>query len=64
MGVLVAYISKFGLLTVAAAVLFYILLRGDLAFRYPRATRTRPGARPRRRTTGSDTKSLRSSGGD
>ena len=33
---LVEAIAKFGLPTVAAAVLLYILLHGDLTFRYPR----------------------------
>ncbi|MGA8807399.1 MAG: hypothetical protein WB973_05935 [Thermoanaerobaculia bacterium] len=29
-------ISSFGLPTVAAAVLIYVLLRGEIVFRYPR----------------------------
>lgn len=33
---LVEAIAKFGLPTVAAAVLLYILIQGDLTFRYPR----------------------------
>jgi hypothetical protein len=40
---LVESIAKFGLPTVAAAVLLYILLHGDVTFRYPR----RPSKRAR-----------------
>jgi len=46
---LLVYISKFGLPTVAAAVLLYILINGDLTFRYPRGNGTRQGTRPRRK---------------
>jgi hypothetical protein len=33
---LLAAIADFGLATVAAAVLIFILLRGEIVFRYPR----------------------------
>jgi hypothetical protein len=34
---LASLIAKYGLPTVAAAVLLFILLRGELQFRYPRS---------------------------
>jgi hypothetical protein len=34
-----AIIARFGLPTVAAAVLVYIVLRGELQFRYPRRSK-------------------------
>lgn len=61
MGLLVVYISKFGLSAVAAAVLFYIVLRGNLTFRYPRAART---PRTRARSTAAGTGSEHNAEGD
>ena len=40
---LVSLITKFGLPTVGAAAFIYILLRGDLRFRYPRRPRRTKG---------------------
>jgi hypothetical protein len=37
MSELAALIAKYGLPTVVAAVLLFILLRGELQFRYPRS---------------------------
>jgi uncharacterized protein YjeT (DUF2065 family) len=39
MNVILAALRDFGLPTVAAGVLIYILLRGEFVFRYPRTPR-------------------------
>ena len=42
MTVLTVLISEYGLPTVAIVVLLYVLLRGELKFRYPRSSEERP----------------------
>jgi hypothetical protein len=39
MGMLILWTTKFGIQTVAVAVLLYIVLHGELSFRYPRKPR-------------------------
>jgi hypothetical protein len=39
---LVSLISHYGLPTVAAAAVLYILFRGEIQFRYPRSGRKKP----------------------
>jgi len=41
MGALVLWVAKYGGATVLAAALLYILLRGELTFRYPRDSRSK-----------------------
>lgn len=43
MAALLLWISKFGGVTVLVAVLLYILLHGELTFRYPRDSRRKRG---------------------